>query len=108
MSPPPLCCHLDALGALSNLNYAFSAHEGLLDARPQSFEGLDQGASAAIPQAYPQKTRGTFGAASEVEEVLIFGHHHGASLAGILPYFRVGGCVQVNGFHVLAVMAEGS
>jgi hypothetical protein len=35
--------------ALSNLNHAFSAQEGLLDGRPQPVKGLDQGAGAASP-----------------------------------------------------------
>jgi hypothetical protein len=59
-------------------------------------------------KAYPQKTRSSFGTAGEVEEVLIFGHYYGSSLARVLPYFRVGGCVRINGFHVLTLMPEGS
>jgi hypothetical protein len=61
-----------------------------------------------LPRRTHSKTRGAFGAAGEVEEVLIFGHHYAASLAGVLPYIRDGGCVQINGFHVLALMAQGS
>lgn len=101
-------CHPEDPAALSNLDYALSTQESLLDARPQSVEGFEQGAGAAIAQAYPQQTRGAFGAAGEVEEVLIFGYYYASSLAGVLPYFRVGGCVQMNGFHVLALMPEGS
>jgi len=80
----------------------------LFDARPRSLERFDQGPGAAIAQAHPQQTRGAFGAAGEIQEVFIFGHDHGALVAGVLPYFRVGGRVQVKSSYVLAFMTEGN